>query len=268
MPGRDREAVQLRAVAPIVVAATKQLVGPAMLVTNGSKTIAITGSEVLRPWDPKKLAIATSLDGSHLVPVASWGLGRYSGVGLAELAQPIGDAADVLPLSIGAVCATVETRGAPSALVTIVAANGGFVREVIPVHVDNLDGGMSDELTRLASPMEPTHVGASVDGAILFSWFPPDPVLGRKSEVLAVAIGYPYLQNTFKPRDLPPMAELFGLDDLGRALIRGVQPDPRPELHEVTGEIAEVRGDNDRPVLDPVEGTLEEIRKNRERNQS
>lgn len=267
MPGRDRDAVQLRAVAPIVVAATKQLVGPAMLVTNGLKTIAITGSELLRAWDPTKLALATALDGSQLVPIASWGLGRYSSVGLVELARPIGDAPDVVPLSIGAVCATVDTRGAPSALVTILAANGGFVREVIPVFVDSLDGGMSDELTRLASPIEPTHVGVDGDGAILFSWFPPDPVLGRTSEVLAVAIGYPYRQTTYKPRDLPPLVELFGLDDLGRALIRGAQPDPRPELHEVTGEIAEVRSDGDRPVLDPVEGTLEEIRKSRERNQ-
>jgi hypothetical protein len=63
------------------------------------------------------------------------------------------------------------------------------------------------------------------------------------------------------------MVELFGLDDLGRALIRGMQPDPRPELHEVTGEIAEVRAGDDRPVLDPIEGTLEEIRKSRERRQ-
>jgi hypothetical protein len=38
-----------------------------------------------------------------------------------------------------------------------------------------------------------------------------------------------------------------------------VKPEDRPELHTVTGEIAEVRG-GDRAVLDPVE----EIRKQRE----
>jgi hypothetical protein len=260
--GRDHDAVQLRAVAPLVDATTRQLLGPVMLVTNGQKTIGITNSEILRAWEPSRLAIATALDGSALVPVANWYLGRYSGVGLVELA-PIESFTDLTPLPIGAVCATAETRGAPSALVTIVAKDGGFAREVIPVHVDASDaGGMSDEVTRLASPIEPMHVGHEIEGAVLFSWFPPDPVLGRKSEVLAVAIAYPYTLGILKPRDLPPFAELLGLDDLGRALIQSAQevkPEDRPELHTVTGEIAEVRG-GDRAVLDPVE----EIRKQRE----
>lgn len=262
MAGRDLDAVQLRSVAPLVDASTKQLLGPVMLVTNGHKTIGITNSEILRPWEPSRLAIATSFDGAKHARVANWHLGRYSGVGLVELADPI-DSTDVTPLSIGAICATAETRGAPSALVTVVASQGKLAREVIAVHVDKSDaGGMSDEITRLASPIEPAHVGRRIDGAVLFSWFPPDPVLGRKSEVLAVAIAYPYTLDILKPRELPPFAELLGLDDLGRALIQSVtQPDPRPELVTVTGEIAEVRGGLDRAVLDPVE----EIRTQRER---
>ena len=260
MPGRDHDAVQLRAVAPLVDASTKKLLGPVMLVTNGHKTIGITSSEILRAWEPARLAVATTLDGTKLARVANWHLGRYSGVGLVELAEPI-VGTEIVPLSIGAICATADSRGAPSALVTIVAKEAKFAREVIPVHIDNTDaGGMLDELTRLASPMDAAHVGVTVDGAVLFSWFPPDPVLGRKSEVLAVAIAYPYTLGILKPRDLPPLAELLGLDDLGRALIQSViEPEARPELDTVTGEIAEVRGD-DRAVLDPVE----EIRKQRE----
>lgn len=261
MPGRDHDAVQLRAVAPLVDTTTKQLLGPVMIVTNGQKSIGITNSEILRPWEPSRLAIA-SLDGKKLVQVANWFLGRYSGVGLVELAGPIDAGPDIEPLPIGAVCATAETRGAPSALATIVAKDAGFAREVVPVHVDSSDaGGMSDEVTRLASPVEPVHVGMTIDGAVLFSWFPPDPVLGRKSEVLAVGIAYPYTLGILKPRDLPPFAELLGLDDLGRALIQSAsEPEARPELHTVTGEIAEVRGGADHAVLDPVE----EIRKQRE----
>lgn len=262
MAGRDLDAVQLRAVAPLVDASTKKLLGPLMLVTNGQKTIGITNSEILRSWAPAQLAIATAFDGSKLAHVANWHLGRYSGVGLVELAEPI-ESIDVTPLSIGAICATADSRGAPSALVTIAANHGTFTREVISVHVDNSDGGgMSDDITRLASPTDPVHVGMTVDGAVLFSWFPPDPVLGRKSEVLAVAIAYPYTLGILKPRDLPPFAELLALDDLGRALIQSAtEPEQRPELVTVTGEIDEVRGGADRAVLDPVE----ELRTQRER---
>lgn len=260
MAGRDHDAVQLRAVAPLVDASTKQLLGPVMIVTNGQNTIGITNSEIVRAWEPARLAIATSFDGSTLAKVANWHLGRYSGVALVEPAETIAN--DITPLSIGAIHATPETRGAPSALVTIISKGAAFAREVIPVHVDNTDaGGMSDEVTRLASPIDPAHVGVKVDGAVLFTWFPPDPVLGRKSEVLAVAIAYPYTLGVFKPRDLPACAELLALDDLGRALIgSAAEPEERPELHTVTGEIAEVRGGTDRAVLDPVE----EIRKQRE----
>jgi hypothetical protein len=242
---RDRDAVQLRAVVPLVVAATKQLVGPAMIVANNAKAIAVAGSELLRPHNPKDLALAMSLDGSLLVPVANWGLGRYSGVGLVELGAAIpASTPDLTPLPINSVNASVDTRGAPSALVTITAKEGGgYQRELIPVYVDNVDGGgggIGDDYTRLASPIEALDVGRLVAGAILFSWFPSDPVLGRKPEVLAVGIAYPYTLTALRPRDLPAFAEILGLDDLGRALLsKSEEPAERPELAQVTGEIAE-----------------------------
>ena len=59
VPARDRDALQLRAVAPLVVTATKELVAPAMLVTNGQKTIAVTSAELLRPWEAQQLSIST-----------------------------------------------------------------------------------------------------------------------------------------------------------------------------------------------------------------
>ena len=265
MSTRDRDAVQLRAVVPLVVAATKKLVGPAMIVTNNHKAIVVTASELLRPYEPRQLALVIALDGSQMVPVANWGLGRYSGVGLVELGAAIpAVTSQVTPLPINAVCATVDTRGAPSALVTIRAEGGGFTRELIPVHVDHVEGGggMSDDVVaRLATPIDATDIGKSIAGAILFSWFPADPVLGRKPEVLAVAIASPYLHGAFKPRAHAAMAELLGLDDLGRALIsRGDKPEERPELGQVTGEIALVKDATDLPVLDAVD----EIRKQRE----
>ncbi|MBA3454510.1 MAG: hypothetical protein H0T42_15580 [Deltaproteobacteria bacterium] len=73
--------MQLRAVAPLVVTATKQLVAPVMLVSNGQKTIAVTCAELLRSWDAGQLSIATRLDSSELVPIATSGMGRYSGIG-------------------------------------------------------------------------------------------------------------------------------------------------------------------------------------------
>lgn len=259
MTGRDPDAVQLRAVAPLVDA-SGALLGPVTLVTNGTRTIGITSSEILRPCDPTSLAIV-SLDGQTRTRVANWYLGRYAGVGLVELGEAIASA-DITPLAIGAICATADTRGAPSALVTIVTATAGFTREIVAVHVDANDGGgMSDDVVHLASPIEIRHLDAAIHGAALFSWFPPDPVLGRKGEVLAVGVAYPYVQNLAKPRDLPPIAQILGLEDLGRALIgKASAPEQRPELHSVTGEIVDARGDVDRAVLDPVE----EIRRQRE----
>lgn len=249
--------------APLIVAATRELIAPVLLVTNGAKTIAVTSAELLRPWDPKQLAVLTKLDGSAQAPVASWGMGRYSGIGLIDLAGPLTPTAEVVPLPIANVCASLDTRGAPSAISTIMVANGRMARELIGVHVDVVDtGGMSDDIGRLASPIDANHAGAPVDGGILFTWFPPDKLLGRSSEVLAVAMTYPYRSGAFAPRKpLPAIAELIGLDDLGRALIdSGATAPDRPELHEVTGEIAEVKSDR-APVLDGVD----EYRQKRER---
>src|SRR3954467_6688684 len=97
-----------------------------------------------------------------------------------------------------------------------------------------------------ASPVDGNPAGAPVEGGVLFGWFPPDPVLGRKAEVLAVAMTYPYRAGTFAPRKpLPAIAEMIGLDDLGRALIQAAAPVPdRPELHEITGEISDVKPDH------------------------
>jgi hypothetical protein len=119
---------------------------------------------------------------------------------------------------------------------------------------------MSDDPIRLASPIDPNHVGAPIEGGVLFTWFPPDPVLGRKSEVLAVAMTYPYRAGNFQPRPTPAIAEMVGLDDLGRALIQPPPAPERPELQQVTGEIAEVKSDK-APVLDGVD----EYRQKRER---
>ena len=246
VPGLDPRAVQLRAVAPLVVTATKQFVAPVMLVSNGQKTIGVTNCELLRSWDAGKLSIATKLDGSELVPIATWGMGRYSGVGLVELVSQLVAGPDVAPIEIASVCATVETRGAPAALVTITQSGDKFERTVIPVHVDAVEsgGGMSDDvITRLVTPIDGGHLDTFVDGAIVFAWFPPDPVLGRKSEVLAVAMAYTYRVKAFQPRAHPAIAELCGLDDLGRALITVVPPAVRPELSEVKGEIVDVKGE-------------------------
>lgn len=236
---------ELRAIAPLVVTQpTLQLVGPCTLVTNGSQTVAFSSAELLRKAS-EPLAIALTLDCSKTIPVSSWSMGRVPHMGVIELGAPFpkDPRLDVEPLPIGSLCATVDTRGAPSALVTVERANTGVARRVIPVHVDAIDGGgMSDDiLTRLASPDDETDVDADIEGAALVSWMPPDPVLGRKSEVLVVALAAPYRARTFKPRALPPLAELFGLDDLGRALPwEDAQAEASNELAQVVGEIREV----------------------------
>jgi hypothetical protein len=249
--GRE-SAKELRAVAPLVVTGgeTPVLVGPCTLVTNGKKLIAFSSAEMLRAA-PEPLAIALTLDGTKLVPVATWNMTRCPQLGIMDLGEvskifPRGEAStlDVEPVSIAGVSATVDTRGAPSALITIEAAEGapGFVRRLVPIHVDLYDGGgMSDDvLMRLASPDEAFDIDAPVDGAALVSWMPADPVLGRKSEVVVVALGCAYNDRSFKPRELPPIAALYGLEDLGRALppLAG-GGDHSNELGQVAGEIKE-----------------------------
>jgi hypothetical protein len=166
-------------------------------------------------------------------------MARQPGLGIIELGATQQYSQDVHPLHLSSVCATVDTRGAPSALVVIRLDRGTFVRSVISVHVDAIDGGgMSDDIiTRLASPIDKRPV-EMIDGAPLFSWMPPDPVLGRASEIVVVAIGVAYRARTFKPREQPAMCELVGLEDLGRALPWAEHtPPPSNALGQIAGEI-------------------------------
>jgi hypothetical protein len=231
-------------VAPLVaLGATPKLVGTVLVVANGARIMAVTSADVLRPFQGQPLAIATKLDASAHVQVATWGMGRYSGVALVELSTEVAAGHDVVPLDLGHVCASVDTRGAPAAIVVVEAAGTGYARRMIAVHVDADDGaGMLDQKVHLASPVAAADAELAVEGAPVFAWFPPDSVLGRKSEVLAVGIAYPYRVRTSAPRGVPVLAEVIGLDDLGRALIALAEPEEepeRPELAQVAGEIVE-----------------------------
>jgi hypothetical protein len=234
----DRDAPEVRSVAPLLVGG--QLIGPVTLVRNGDKTIGTADAELLRPHVGAQLSVATMLDGSAVVAVGNWGLSRHAGLGLIELASPIDPGHDVRPLDLGAVCASVDTRGAPAVLVGIVRDGTGFARSWVPVQVDSDDSaGMADTALRLASPLEDAHVGLAVDGASLFAWFPANPALGRASEVLVLGMAQAY-RGFSKPRERPVIAEIIGLDDLGRALIatqRATEREAEPELRQVAGEI-------------------------------
>lgn len=244
--GRDaREtASELRAVAPLVVLGrAPTLVGPCTLVTSGAQTVAFSSAELLRHAG-EPLAIALAMDGSRMLRVASWTIGRIAGMGIVELAEPFPRAAgEVVPLALGSLSATVETRGAPAAIVTVAVTANGYERRVVPVHLDHVDGGgMSDDITHLASPQDARDAQAAIEGAALFAWLPAHPVLGRPSEVVAVALAVPYRTKLFKPRAHAPIAELVGLDDLGRALPwAGAKPEGGPELGQVAGEIRDDR---------------------------
>jgi hypothetical protein len=235
--GRDHAARELRSVAPLL--AEGELVGPVTLVRNGNKTIGATDPELLRPYVGAQFTVATMLDGSVTIPVGNWGLSRNAGLGLVELVGPVEPGFDVRPLSLDAVCATLDPRGAPAALVGIVREGSGFARSWVPVYVDKDNAGTNDkaQAMRLASPIEDIHVGMVVDGASLFAWFPPNPALGRASEVLVLGLAQAY-RGFSKPRDRPVIAEVVGLDDLGRALIAAQKTEERePELQQVAGEI-------------------------------
>ena len=223
--------------APLLV--NGELVGPVTLVQNGNKIIGATDAELLRPHVGAKLTIATKLDGTQLAAIGNWGLSRHANLGLVELVEPIaGD--EVCPLDLGAVCASIDTRGSHAALVGIARDGSGFARTWVPVQIDSDDGGgMSDVAQRLASPLDDAHVGASVEGASLFAWFPPNQALGRASEVLVLGLAQAY-RGFAKPRDRPVIAEIVGLDDLGRALIAAQRTVERePELRQIAGEIVE-----------------------------
>ena len=237
--GRDtREAAgELRAVAPLVVVGSQStLIGPCTLVTNGAQTVVLSSAELLRQAG-EPLGVVVAMNGSRTLRIARWTMGRVTGVGIAELAEPF-VAGDVVPIDLATVSATVDTRGAPSALVTVAYDGTMFSRRVVPVHVDAIDGGgMSDEVVRLATPDNAADVDAPIDGAALFAWMPADPVLGRKSEVVAVALGLAYRNPIFKPRANPAIAELVGLEDLGRALPWNRDEEEGNELGQVAGEI-------------------------------
>ena len=257
MPGRQtrERAAELSAIAPLT--ANGELIGPCTLITNGKKTIAFTSAELLRVA-AKPLAIVTKLDGSATIPVASWMLGRRAGIGIIELGD-IAIRGDVAPLPLAAVCATVDTRGGPAALVAIepssVGRAAGFSRRVVPVYVDAVDAGpMSDDaLVHLASPSAALDIDAPIEGAGLFAWLPPDPVLGRPSEVVVVALAITYRTRAFKPRDLPAVAELIGLDDLASVLPVELAAESSNELDVVAGEIRTPPPDDD-----PLDGLDED----------
>jgi hypothetical protein len=238
---RDPNANELKAVAPIiVVGAPSRVVAPVTIVVHGERVIGVTSAELLRPHHGAALAIATKLDGSATVPISSWYVGRYSGVGLVELAAPISEGSDVVPLAIGSVNASVNVHGAPAGMVAIKATATGYTRELVGVHVDADDGGgMSDHAIFLASPVEMPDADLAVEGAPVFAWLPPDPVLGRPSELVLFALAYPYRAQIARPRGTPVIAELAGLEDLGKTLIAAVEPveDARAQLGIVAGEI-------------------------------
>lgn len=245
---RRSDAPELRCVAPLVVlgAGGPQLAGPCMLVTNGVHTIAVASAEVLRRAG-EPLAILTRLDGSTHLAVKAWQLARHASLGIVDLGEGVAFTPDIHPLHLGSLSAAIETRGAPSALVVFAQHGTAFERIVVAVEVVVDDGGgMSDEVVRLAVAPEPV-TAAPADGAPLFAWMPPDPVLGRGSEVIAVALGVTPRANATRR---PAFAELASLEDIGRVLPWAEQtPPPQSGLGLVAGEIGEITA----PVAKPRE---------------
>ena len=226
----DRTARELTAVAPIL--AEGELIATCTFVTSGSRTVGVASAERLRSHPGKQLVVATRLDGSATIPVSAFRVG-FSGLAIVECDGALGD--DIAPLDISAVSASLDTRGAPAALVAIERDGTGFARSVAQVDIDKIDGnGMTDVIARLASPREATTLEG--DGAALFAWFPAEPALGRKAEIVLVGLGLHYRDATFKPRALPALAELVGLDELGRALAFAA-PEPEKRDQVVAGEI-------------------------------
>jgi hypothetical protein len=233
---RDRDVRELRSVAPLLVDGV--LIGPVTLVRNGDKTIGVTDAELLRPHVGAALTVATMLDGSATIAVGHWGLSRKAELGLIDLASPVDAGLDVRPIELGAVCGSLDTSGAPAALVGIVRDGARFVRTHVPVVLDRDEGGdAADALLHLVSPTEDAHVGMRVEGSTLWAWFPPNPALGRSGEVLVLGLAQGY-RGFAKPRRHPVIAEVIGLDDLGRALLVAYKAEERePELRQVAGEI-------------------------------
>jgi len=244
---RDPNATELRAVAPLIVVGERRLVGPITLVANGARVIGVTSAELLRTHSELELAVVTQLDGSATIPIGNWNIGRYSGVGLVDIEVALPTGHDVVALPIGGIHASVDVHGATSAIVTIEQLGDRFERSLVPVHVDADDaGGMSDQVMYIVSPLHPAHVGAPIAGATAFAWLPPDLALGRRGrEVVAFGLATPYTAGIAKPRATPVIAELVGLEDLGRALLTAIETGTESELPSVTGEIA---SDTDDPL--------------------
>ena len=243
---RRADAPELRCVAPLVVldAGGPRLVGPCMLVTNGSHAIAVASAEVLRR-SGEPLAILTRLDGSTHLAIPAWQLARHAALGIVDLGEGVAFTPDVHPLHLASVSATMETRGAPAALVAFAQRDRAFERVAIAVDAVSDDGGgMSDEIVRLAIPHEPAPA-LPADGAALFAWMPADPVLGRGSEVVAVAVGVAPRANSSHRAAL---AELASLEDIGRVLPWAEQtPPPQDALEQVAGEIGGITGPIPKP---------------------
>ncbi|MBA2538955.1 MAG: hypothetical protein H0V17_04915 [Deltaproteobacteria bacterium] len=237
--------------APLVVLGnTHRFVCPITLVANGVRVIGVASAEMLRTLPDSGLAVATMLDGSATVNIVNWTVGRYSGVGLVELEAPFPTDHDVVPLSIESINASVDVHGAPAALVMLDQIDGRFERSLVPVYVDADDaGGMSDTIVYIVSPHHPAHVETPVEGATVFAWLPPEPALGRRfTEVVAFAMAYPYRAGIAKPRATPVIAELVGLEDLGRALLSAATSKPESELGAVAGEIVDPVDSADDPL--------------------
>jgi hypothetical protein len=242
---RDPNAPELRAVAPLLVLGeSPRFVGPITLVANGSRVIGVASAEMLRTLPDSNLAVASKLDGSATVNIVNWTVGRYSGVGLVEL-EAFPKDHDVVPLPIGSINASVDVHGAPAAVVTVDKLGDRYERSLVPVYVDADDaGGMSDTAVYMLSPHHPAHIETPIEGATVFAWLPPEPALGRRStEVVAFAMAYPYRAGIAKPRATPVIAELVGLEDLGRALLATAASEPEPELGAVAGEIVDKADD-------------------------
>jgi hypothetical protein len=233
-----------------------RLVAPITLVKHGLRVIGVTSAELLRTQPDAGLAVVTELDGSATIPIASWGVGRHAAVALVELAAALPEGGEVVPIPIGSVNASVDVHAAPAAIVTIEQLGGRFERSLIPIDVDADDaGGMSDQVMHLASPHHPAHAATFIEGATAFAWLPPEPALGRRTtEVVAFGIAFPYRIGIAKPRATPVIAELSGLEDLGRALIAAAAVHSEPELVTVAGEIEEKEKDKPADEDDPLAG--------------
>lgn len=226
---RNANAPELRAVAPLIAhGSRRRLIGTAMVVAHGDRMIAVANAELLRDAGDVPLAIATRLDLTESVMVESWISGRAA-TAFLELAGPL-PLGDVEALPISAVHATVRVY-APSAVVWIEHTTTGCVRRLAPVVLKGDDaGGMTDGDVYFAHAIEPIATHQSpLAGAPLFAWLPADPVLRRGSAVVAFALALPTERDA--------LAELIGLDDLGRVLLAAREQVVASEQATVAGEI-------------------------------